>query len=205
MTARRWALAVLAGAGFVLAACGGSGTPATTTTTTHHRAVTSTTVSTTTTTVAPTSTTTSSTAAPAACSIKGAQGQGQGAAGTITGTVIVTNVSAAACTVNGYPTLHLYSGTLAPLTVTQVNGLTVHVSQAANAPPSSVTLAANGGTAQFAYQYSDVPSGSETTCPQSEAASVTLPDGGVSSPTFQLSLQPCDNGTVYVSPLYAAS
>jgi hypothetical protein len=54
-------------------------------------------------------------------------------------------------------------------------------------------------------QYSDVPTGSETSCPQSESASVTLPGGAVTSSTFAFSAAPCNNGTIYVSPLYASA
>ena len=55
-----------------------------------------------------------------------------------------------------------------------VNGLSVTISSAANAPPSSFSLAPSSA-AQFAYQYSDVPVGSETSCPTSESATVTMP------------------------------
>jgi hypothetical protein len=140
-----------------------------------------------------------------ACShITASPGQGQGAAGTITGLVNVTNASTTACTVNGYPTMALFSGSGAPLTVTIVNGLTVTLSSAANAPPSSVSVAPNS-SAQFAYQYSDVPVGSETSCPTSESASVTMPGSTTSSPSFQLAIGPCGNGTIKVSPVYAGS
>ncbi len=185
----------------ILAACSSSpsksaSSTSTSTTTGHHN-----TASTTSTTAAPASSTTTS-AAATSCSIKGASGQGQGAAGTITGTIIVTNVGSTPCTVNGYPTMALTSGSGAPLTVTIVDGLTVSVSPQANAGPSPVTIAANG-TAQFAYQYSDVPTGAETSCPSSEAASVTLPNGGGSSPSFAFTASPCNNGTIHVSPVYA--
>jgi hypothetical protein len=201
VSTRRWALATMAGVALLLAACSSSPSkPASSTTTTHaqHHNV----VTTTSTTAAASSTTTSSAAVTTACSIKGAAGQGQGAAGTITGTIVLTNVGTSSCTVNGYPSIALSSGSGAPLTVTVVNGLTVDVSAQANASPSAVVLGV-GGTAQMAYQYSDVPTGSQTSCPQSEAASVALPNGGGSSPTFPLTMAPCNNGTVYVSPVYA--
>jgi hypothetical protein len=203
VTPRRWTLAALAGVALLFAACSSSPSKSASSTTTstsaaHHPS------NVTTTTAAASSSTTSSTAAAAACTIKGASGQGQGAAGTITGTIVITNAGSTPCTVNGYPTLALSSGSGAPLTVTIVNGLTVNVSAQANAPPSTVVLAA-AGTAQFAYQYSDVPTGAQTSCPESEGASVTLPNGGGSSPTFPLTMAPCNNGTVYVSPVYATS
>ena len=116
----------------------------------------------------------------------------------------MTNTGASPCTVDGYPTVALFSGSGAPLTVTMVNGLSVTVSTAANAPPASVVVAPSS-TAQFAYQFSDVPVGSETSCPTSEAASVTMPGATTPSPTFQLAIGPCGNGTIRVSPVYASS
>ena len=98
----------------------------------------------------------------------------------------------------------LFSGSGAPLTVTMVNGLSVTISSAANAPPSSFSVAPSA-TAQFAYQFSDVPVGSETSCPTSETATVTMPGATTASPTFQLAIAPCGNGTIRVSPVYAGS
>jgi Domain of unknown function (DUF4232) len=197
----RWALAVLAGAGLCLAACS-SPSPKHATTTTTHRA-TSTSSSTTSTTAAPS---TSSTAvAGAACNhISAAAGAPQGAAGTGTGVVTVTNTGTTPCTVDGYPTVALYSGSGAPLTVTMVNGLSVNVTPQAGAPPSSVTIAPSS-TAQFAYQFSDVPTGAQTSCPVSEQATTTMPGASASSPYFPLAICPCNNGTIRVSPVYKTS
>jgi hypothetical protein len=194
----RWALAALAGAGLCLAACSSSPSAHNSTTTTHR--TTSTTATTTTSTTAPT--TTSSTAASAACNhVSASAGGSQGAAGTITGLVTVTNTGSTGCTVNGYPTIGLYSGSGAPLTVTLVNGLTVNISAQANAAPTTVSIAPSS-TAQFAYQISDVPVGAETSCPTSEQASVTMPGATTPSATFALAIDPCGNGTIHVSPLY---
>ncbi len=193
----RWALAPVACAGLVLTACGS--TPATTTTTTTSRSSTSSTNATT----SSSSTSTSSTApVPTACTrVTGSPASSQGAAGTITGFIIVTNTGASSCSVHGYPTLALFSGSGAPLTVTVVEGLSVSLTPAANAAPTPVTLAPSA-SARFAYQLSDVPSGSETSCPASEAATVTMPGSASSSPTFALAIAPCDNGTVRVSPVF---
>jgi hypothetical protein len=197
----RWALAALASAGLGLAACSSSPSPKHSTTTTTQRAATTT--SSTTSTTAPT--TTSTAAAAAGCNhITASPGQSEGAAGTITGVVTVTNTSTATCTVDGYPTMALFSGSGAPITVTMVNGLSVTLTPPANAPPSSVAIAPSS-TAQFAYQYSDVPVGAETSCPTSEQASVTMPGATTSSPTFALAIGPCGNGTIRVSPVYKAS
>jgi Protein of unknown function (DUF4232) len=202
VTSPRWALAFVACAAVVLAACSSSPSkPKNVTTTTH--AATSTTSAPTTTSTTAASATTSTAATSTACNhITASPGQGQGAAGTITGLITITNAGTTACTVNGYPTMALFSGSGAPLTVTIVNGLTVTVSSGANAPPSSVSVAPNS-SAQFAYQYSDVPVGSETSCPTSESASVTLPGSTTSSPSFQLAIGPCGNGTIKVSPVYS--
>jgi Protein of unknown function (DUF4232) len=203
VTPARSALAALACAGVLLASCS-SAPPArraTTATTTRPAAST---------TSAPSSTTTSTTAPPTTTTgastvcahVTATTGQSQGAAGTITGVVTVTNTGPASCTAEGYPTIALFSGSGAPLTVTMVNGLSVTLSPAANAAPTAVTVGPSS-TAQFAYQFSDVPVGSETSCPTSESASVTMPGATTGSPTFALAIDPCDNGTVRVSPVYA--
>src|SRR5262249_52523685 len=147
---------------------------------------------------------TTSAAATACSHITAAAGQGQGAAGTITGVITVTNTGPSACTANGYPTMALYSGSGAPLTVTMVNGLSVSLSPPANAGPSAVTIGPSS-TAQFAYQLSDVPVGAETSCPSSESVSVTMPGATSGSPAFALAIAPCNNGTIRVSPVYASS
>ena len=202
MTRPFWALAVLAGAGLLLAACSNSPSPKQTTTTTNHHATTS---SSSTTSSTSSASTTSPTAVSAVCDhISASAGGSQGAAGTITGLVTVTNTGPTNCTVNGYPTMGLFSGSGAPLTVTVVDGLTVSISPQANAGPSPVALAPSG-TAQFAYQISDVPTGSETSCPTSEQATTTMPRASTSSPYFALAIAPCNSGTIRVSPLYKTS
>ena len=202
MTPSRWTLALVAGAALVLAACSNSpNTPKHTTTTTHR----STTTSSSTITSTSGSTTTTGAAGPVACNhVTATAGQGQGAAGTITGVITVTNTGASACTADGYAKMALFSGSGAPLTVTMVNGLSVNISPQASAPASSVTMAPSG-KAQFAYQFSDVPTGTETSCPNSEMVSVTMPGATTASPTIALNLDPCNNGTIRVSPVYAPS
>ncbi len=203
MTPPRWALALLAGAALLLAACSSSpSTPPRSTTTT--RASLPTTAATTTTTLAPATTSTTAGTSSACNHITASAGQSQGAAGTITGVITVTNTGTSTCTANGYPVVALLSGSGAPLTVTMVNGLSVDLSGPANAAPSLVTVAPSS-TAQFAYQYSDVPVGSETACPTSEMATATMPGATTASPTFALAVGPCGNGTIRVSPVYAPS
>jgi hypothetical protein len=129
---------------------------------------------------------------------------GQGAAGTITGYVTVTNTGPSTCTTLGYPTMALFGSTGTAITTTIVDGLSVQVSAQANAAPAAVMIAP-AAKAQFAYQYSDVPTGNETGCPTSAAASVTVPGATTASANFPLAIAPCNNGTVRVSPLYTPS
>ncbi len=214
MMTRLLALAVGAGATIFLVACGNS-TPSHRTTTTSRapasRSSTSTSTSSTTTSVitsttgATTTTTTTTTAGATVCNrISASAGQMMGAAGTITGVITLTNSGPTTCVMNGYPVLALYSGTGAALVVTMVNGLTVNISPAANGPPTAVSVPP-AGTAQFNYQYSDVPVGSESSCSTSEMAEVTAPSGSAASPNFALTADPCGNGTIKVSPVYASS
>ena len=204
MTPPRWALALLACASVVLAACSSTpSAPKHTTTTTHKAPSTTTTTAATTTTASSTTTTTS--AVSTACNhVTAAPGQSEGAAGTITGVITVTNTGPSTCTADGYPKVALFSGSGAPLTVTIVNGLSVTLSPPANAAPSSVAVAPSS-TAQFSYQYSDVPVGTETSCPSSEIATVTIPGATSPSPTFAFAISPCNSGTIRVSPVYAPS
>ena len=200
MNTRLRALALTAGVSLTLAACSSPSSPHPSTTTTHRAAATSSSASTTTSSAS--SSTTSSTAAASGCnSMTAVASQGQGAAGTITGFVTVTNGGTSTCTTQGYPVMALHGAMGAPLTVTIVDGLSVDVSPQANAAPTTVALAP-AAKAQFAYQYSDVPTGNETSCPSSATSSVTVPGATVASPNFPLTIAPCDNGTIKVSPLY---
>jgi Protein of unknown function (DUF4232) len=200
--ARLGALALAASAGLALAACSSSSPHNSTTTTTQHRATTTSAASTTS---SSSSSTTSSSVATASCNrMSATPGQGQGAAGTITGFITVTNTGTSTCTTLGYPTMGLAGSTGTALTVTIVDGLSVQISAQANAAPATVTIAP-GAKAQFAFQYSDVPSGNETSCPTSATAEVTVPGATAATPNFALAIAPCSNGTIRVSPLYAAS
>ncbi len=196
-------------AGLTAAACttqGGTHTSSgTTATTVPRRSTSTTTTATATTSVTPAPSTTSTSTAVVACSrVTASPGQTQGAAGTVIGTITLTEVGSAACTVLGYPSLARFSASGAPVPVTVVHGLTVNLSGPAVQPPSSVTMTASR-QGEFTFQYSDVPTGSETTCASSTTLSVTLPGGSSGSPPAPLTMAPCDNGTIDVSPIYAAT
>jgi Protein of unknown function (DUF4232) len=190
-------------AGVVGAACSSNPGSHTTTGTTAQKKGSSTTTSTTS--VAPTtaSTTTSTTGIGPCAQVTATPGQGQGAAGTIVGTITVTPVGSGTCTMEGYPTLARFSANGAAVPVTVVDGITINLSGPPTEPPSLITLTA-GQQAEFTFQYSDVPTGSETSCASSTTLSVTTPGATAASTPVPLTMAPCNNGTVDVSPVYAA-
>ena len=196
--------AALVCAGVIAAACSsskpGSHTSTGTTGGSHGTTTTTQTTSVPTTTAAPTTTT----GITACAQVTATAGQAQGAAGTIVGTITLTPVGSATCTMEGYPVLTRYTSAGATVPITLVNGLTVNLSGAPTQPPSVVTLRA-GQQAEFTFQYSDVVTGSETSCASSTSVSVTPPGASTASAQVPLTMAPCNNGTVNVSPVYAAS
>jgi hypothetical protein len=186
--------------GVIAAACSSSPSPGPpTTTTTIHR--------TTTTTALPPSTpsTTSTTAGSTACAqVSATPGQAQGAAGTIIGTITLSEVGSGTCTMEGYPTLTRFNSSGNSVVTTLVQGLTVNLSGPPSQPPTVVTLTPTQ-QAEFTFQYSDVVTGSETSCAISTTVSVTTPGATKASAPVPLSISACNNGAVEVSPVYAAT
>jgi len=196
-------LAALAGTGLMAAGCSHHSTPSGSSTSTTQVTSSTTSRSSTPSSTSPSSTTTS--AGTAVChDVTAASTGSQGAAGTIVGTISLTNDEASTCTMMGYPTMALFGAGGTTITVTMEDGLTVDVSGPATQAPALVTLAP-AAQAEFTYQYSDVPSGTETSCASSTMVGA-VPPGATSgsSPQIALSLDPCDNGTIHVSPVYAA-
>jgi hypothetical protein len=195
--------AALVGAGLIAAACSSSPGSHTSTGTTggSHRTTTTTTTST----LPPTTASTTTTTGIAACAqVTATPGQAQGAAGTIVGTITLTPVGSATCTMEGYPTLARFSATGASVPITVVDGLTVNLSGPPTQPPSPLTLT-SGQQAEFTFEYSDVVTGNENSCASSTTVTVTPPGASVASAQVPLTMAPCNNGTVEVSPVYAAS
>jgi hypothetical protein len=202
MQSRRvWrALATVLVGGVLAAACSSNPSPnhTTTTTTTVHRA-------TTTTAAPPTTTTTTATTGIAACAqVRGTPGQIQGAAGTIIGTVTLSEVGTGTCTIDGYPSLTRFNSSGGTVVTTLVHGLTVNQSGPPSQPPALVTLTPTQ-QAEFTFQYSDVVTGSETSCAVSSSLTITTPGATTPSAPITLSISACNNGTVEVSPVYAAT
>jgi Protein of unknown function (DUF4232) len=161
-----------------------------------------------------TSTTTSSTTSPATSTSTGAvttclpaqlkitPQTGNGAAGTIQQTILLQNTSATACTLGGYPGMQMLAanGSSLPTNVVR-GGATFGVNNVpANAPPSTQRLNPQD-VAAFILSYSDVPAGTETSCPMSSQVEITPPnDTGFA--VVNLQIAPCSGGTIHVSPVY---
>jgi hypothetical protein len=196
-------MAGLACAGVIGTACTSQGgTHTSTRTTTTHRTTTTTSGGGVTTT---SSTTTTSTTGISACAqVTATPGQTQGAAGTIVGTITVAEVGTGTCTMMGYPTLARFGAGGAAVPITLVHGITVNLPGPATQPPTLVTLTATQ-QAEFTFQYNDVITGTETSCATSTTLSVTTPGASGASAPIPLTMAPCNNGTVEVSPVYAAT
>ena len=183
--------------GSLVAACS-SGSSSTTTTS--RRATTTTRpAASTTTTAAGGATSTTATAAAATCTtgqLVASLAGGNGAAGTIETTVALRNSSTTTCVLEGYPALQMVDATGADLPTTTVDG--GHYSFTSSVP--SVVTIAPGQSGSFAIGYSDVPSGSETSCPTSAALQITPPSAH-DHLTVPASLAPCSQGTLVVSPI----
>jgi hypothetical protein len=169
-------------------------TPTTTTTTT-----------TTPTTTIPT-TTTSTLPQALACSgsvLSGSVGTSGGAAGTIQMTFNVSNIGATTCSIHGYPTVKLLDANMIVMTGLTIQGNAVFQPAGANAAPKVQHVTA-GGSVEFVLQFSDVPSGTERTCPQSASVNV-YPPGSATSFNVVTAIAPCNSGTMNVSPFFGAT
>jgi len=203
MAARRWVLlGAVALSAVGLAACSSS-TTATTTTTSTPASTTSSTGSSSSSTGASSTTYTTTPGGPTQCptpklaaSIYGSSG----AAGTIQETVALTSSAAAPCTLGGYPGLQMLSAAGAKLPTTVVRKGNYPFTAMA---PTTVTLAP-GAAAYFNLGYSDVPSGTEVSCPASASLAVTPPNSYTST-SVAAQLDPCDNGTITVSPVFSGT
>ncbi|NNN22315.1 MAG: DUF4232 domain-containing protein [Acidimicrobiales bacterium] len=170
-----------------------------------------TTTSSTSTSTTATGTSTSATSSPVATTTKpsigrctrgnlsAAKGSSQGAAGTIAAEITFTNVGTSTCTLDGYPGLQLLSSTGAALPTNVVRG----GAAGASVTPSNIALVTNG-KASFVLSFSDVPTGNQTTCPNSAQVEITPPnDFGYL--TIPLVISPCDSGKINVSAVFAGT
>ncbi|HEV3264900.1 MAG TPA: DUF4232 domain-containing protein [Acidimicrobiales bacterium] len=183
--------------GLALAACSSGSSTSTTVTTT-----TATTSASTTSTTAAKGTTTTVAGTPGCvtanltASIYGSSG----AAGTIETTIALKNNLSTNCTFGGYPGLGMTGSNGTSLTTTVVRKGNYPFTAMA---PTTVTLT-SGQQAFFNMGYSDVPTGSATSCPAA-ANLVITPPNSYTSMTIPAQLAPCNNGTITVSPVFVAS
>jgi hypothetical protein len=123
-----------------------------------------------------------------------------GAAGTIEEVIKVTNSTAVTCTLRGYPSLQMLNANGGILTTTTIAGQTTFSAPAANAAPALVSVVP-GGVASISLKYSDVPVGSQRTCPTSASLNV-FPGGSATPVNVVAQLGPCGAGTINVSAFY---
>ena len=187
--------------GLVLAACSsGSSTSTTVTTTTPTTPTTAAPTTTSTTAGHPTTTTAAGTTLCSTTNLAASIYGSSGAAGTIETTVALKNTSASNCTLSGYPGLGMTGSNGASLTTTVVRK--GNYSFTAMAP--TAVIISSGQSVYFNMGYSDVPTGSATSCPAS-ANLVITPPNAYTSMTIPAQLAPCDNGTIVVSPVFTAA
>lgn len=130
----------------------------------------------------------------AAAQLRGTVGGSQGAAGTIALSVILRNVSRVGCTLAGYPALRMTSASGRVRTRVRHGGL------AFLAKPARRFVVDPGGHSTLLLAYSDVPHGTEKTCPMASALLIR-PTGAAGDVRVRVRLAPCNRGLVYESPL----
>lgn len=123
-----------------------------------------------------------------------------GAAGTIEMTVALKSLSPHPCVLGGYPGLQMLAagGSQLPTIVVRKGNYSFTAM-----PPSVVTIT-TGESVYFNLGYSDVPTGSETSCPVAASLEVTPPNS-YTSLSLVARLGPCNGGTITVSPVFAAT
>ena len=121
----------------------------------------------------------------------------QGAAGTFEVTFGFRNTSSATCPLSGYPFIQLVAAGGTDLPTTTVRGGTESFTDFV---PTTVEVGP-GATALFNMAYSDVTTGTETSCPTATGLQVIAPNT-TTSLSVSGSFDVCNNGTVTVSPVF---
>lgn len=115
-------------------------------------------------------------------------------------TVALKSLSPHPCVLGGYPSLQMLAagGSQLPTIVVRKGNYSFTAM-----PPSVVTIT-TGESVYFNLGYSDVPTGSETSCPVAASLEVTPPNS-YTSLSLVARLGPCNGGTITVSPVFAAT
>jgi hypothetical protein len=129
-------------------------------------------------------------------------GKAHATAGTVYGSMVLADTGSSACTIMGYPVLVRLAADGSTVPLNLINGLTIGIRGLFDRPPALVTVTPTQH-AEFTYQYSVVPTGSETSCTGSTSLSVVLPGSSTPSAPIGFALAPCNGSTVYVSAVYA--
>ncbi|HEX3981844.1 MAG TPA: DUF4232 domain-containing protein [Acidimicrobiales bacterium] len=115
-------------------------------------------------------------------------------------TVALKSTAPTPCVLGGYPGLQLLSSSGASLPTNVVR----KGSYGFTAMSPTTVILAPGQSAYFNIGYSDVPVGTETTCPTSTSVQVTPPNA-YDHLVVTAAMSPCGGGTMVVSPVFAAT
>jgi hypothetical protein len=124
----------------------------------------------------------------------------EGAAGTVEVTFRLTNSSPSPCVMWGYPGALMLASDGSPLTTVVKRGGDLSFLEGS---VETVQIAA-GSSAYFNLGYSDVPSGSETSCPKSSSLEITPPND-TQQLVVPISIEACQGGLLSVSPVFGSS
>lgn len=124
----------------------------------------------------------------------------QGAAGTFEVTFALRNNTTTACPMNGFPGAQLLDSSGGQLPTHVVRGGNFPFTNLAPAP----VILLGGATAYFNVAYSDVPTGSATSCPTAAQIEVTPPNA-VDHDVVPVQLVVCGAGTLTVSPVFSST
>lgn len=144
------------------------------------------------------STTASGTVRCVSSGLSGSLAGSSAGAGTFELTIALKNTSSSPCATGGYPGLQLVdsSGNDLPTTTNRGGALSFE-----NVAPSSFTIP-SGGTAWFNVGYSDVPTGTETTCPTASSVQVIPPNDTGHLVVSGINATVCNDGALDTSPLF---
>jgi len=123
-------------------------------------------------------------------------GESNNAAGHQAWTIVLTNDSASACSLDGFPTLQLMNGGTA-VSTTQANGNPPAGAQISDTP-TRVNIAPDTA-GSFVVQWLDVPTGTQQ-CNTAYELGISLPGGGGKVTAAMGQIMPC-GGDLYVSPV----